>query len=210
MRHVSSEADGVEATLGEPELEQVPGTGRHLHSLHPGLVVGDQFLPRRVRCDADGAGVRHGHRYRIQADREPHAEVFDQADDGGDVALPLHVGLGPGEEQKAGPGCVGDRVKEQLGVGVAFPMVGVEDHRRTSGAVVVQLIDVEPADDLVAQRRPKVFVGEPDRLARVDEPVESVHEHRAVEDRHLWVERVQLARVEHVGPSSIIALLNSG
>ena len=61
----------------------------------------------------------------------------------------------------------------------------------------MQLVDVEAADDLVGQAAEQMLMGEPDRLAGVDESVERVDQNGSVELRDVLLERVQLARVEH-------------
>ena len=111
----------------------------------------------------------------------------------GDEALPLQVGLRAGEQQERRPVGVAKQVHREARRLVALPVVGVEDHQRTPGAVVEQLVDVEAHHQLRLERGQEVLAREPDGVPGVDEPVERLDQHRHVEiersklDEFRWV-----------------------
>jgi hypothetical protein len=144
--------------------------------------------------------VRRGHRDRAEVDHQPDAEPPDQLLHGRGEPLPLGVRLRAGEQQVVGGSGVGERHHVQLRRGVGRPVVGVEPQRRAPGAVVQQLVHIEPrhrATLLLAAHR---LDPQPGGVARIDEPVQCDHQHRFLQLRRVRHHLVQLRRLQHRTP----------
>ena len=166
----------------------------------------------RVGRHADGSGVgnRHGDAVGVHHERDPqaHDELADRLDD----ALPLVVGLGPGQQVVRLPVTVGQAVQQHRRVVVLDPPVGVEHHRWAAAAVVEQLVDVEGRDDRRRVGREQMPGEHLLGLPGVDEPPERGHEDARVRVGRVGVvlESEQLLGVlhgsvlpgRHTGPDS--------
>jgi hypothetical protein len=177
-------------------LDEVPGGRGDLHGVDPAGGRPGEIGAAPVADDRQRPGVRDGHGDRVQPDRQAHAELLDDHPDGRDEALPLRVGLRPGQQQERRAGRVVQQVDGQLGVGVALPVVAGEDHRGPAGAVVEQLVDVEGDDAPAAVLEQQVLAGEALGRAGVDEAVEGLDQHRARQVGQVGLDLEQLARVQ--------------
>jgi hypothetical protein len=197
VRHVRGVPHGVVAALAQPELEQVAHARRDLDALQPRLPVAQQALVGGVCGDADRPGVRHGHRDGVETDGQADAEPLDQAGDGRDEPFPLQVGLRTGEEQERRAGRVAQQVQRQARLVVTLPVILHEDHRRSPGPVVEQLVEVEGREDLTVQLCQQMVTGELDGAPGVDEPGQSLDEHRCVQVGQVVGQLVEPLWVEH-------------
>ena len=104
VRDVGGEADGSRGPscrTGTPAARpraRAPGSS----GAEPVLLLGQQALAGGVARHPGRPGVRHAHRDRHQADREPDREPVHHLADGRDEPFPLAVRLRPGEQQERG------------------------------------------------------------------------------------------------------------
>ncbi len=128
----------------------------------------------RVVGDRDGTGVRHRHRHRAhphdQGDLEPLDDLAHRSGEG----LPAVVGLRPVQQQVRRAAAVAQQPHDEAGRVVVVVVVAGEGHRRATGAVVVELVDVEGRHHRRPRRcRPRSGDGgEGGGAAGVEEPVE--------------------------------------
>ena len=107
----------------------------------------------------------------MHTDGHAYAELLDQPDDSGGKPLPLHVRLRPAEQQKYLTMAVRDAVNAQMQVRIGLPPIGIEDHRGSAAAIVVQLIMVEFCEHLMLEVLQQIRGEQPASLPGVDESV---------------------------------------
>nr|BFE69451.1 hypothetical protein GCM10020092_027520 [Actinoplanes digitatis] len=106
-------------------------------------------------------------------------------------------GSGSTEQQERRPELVAHEVQRQARLLVALPVVLDEDHRRSAGAVVEQLVDVEGREDPGVELVQQVFAGKLNRTPGVDEAGECLQKHRGVQLRQVVGQLVEPVWVEH-------------
>ena len=107
---------------------------------------------------------------------------------------------------------VRDSVDPQMQVGVGLPLIGVEDHRWSAAAVVVQLIMVEFGEHFVLEVVQQIRGEQPSGLPGVHESVQLVDQHRAMLlelGDHRLVQGVKLPGIHHEDQSTCDSLVRS-
>jgi hypothetical protein len=177
---VRDEAHGVVAPLPQPELDERLRAGRDTDLPAPDVLLHQQPALRRVVGQLHRSGVRDGHRHRSHRDDQPHLEVLDDRAHGTCVGLPTTVWLGAGQQEVRRALLVlhqPDHQTRRLVVGV---VVLHEGQRRTTRAVVVELVDVEDRHDAALVARRQVLGRQRGRVPGVQETLERSHQHRTV------------------------------
>ena len=141
----------------------------------------------------------------MHAYSHPNAELLDQPDDSGGKPLPLHVRLRSAEQQEYLAVAVLDAVDAQMQVRVRLPLIGVEDHRWSATAVVVQLIMIEFGEHLMLEVLQQVCGKQSASLPGVHKAVQLMDQHGAMVlelGYHRLVQGVELPRIHHENQST--------
>jgi hypothetical protein len=141
----------------------------------------------------------------MDANRHSYAELLDQPYDCRGKPLPLHIRLRTAEQEKYLAVTVSYAMDAQMEVRIRLPLVGVEDHRRSPAAVVVELIMIEFGEYLVLKILQQICREQPSSLPSVDETIELVDQHGPMIlelGYHSLVQDVQLPRVHHNAQST--------
>ncbi len=172
---VRDEAHRVVTGLAQPDLQQGLGAGRDPELAAPRALAGEQVGVVRMVSDRDRPRVRHRHRDRPHADDPGHAEPVDHVHDGTGEGLPAVVRLGAVQQEVRRPAGVPQQPHDQPRRVVGLVVVADEGHRRPSGPVVVELVDVERGHDRSVGEADQVPDGDRGGVACVEEPVEDQH-----------------------------------
>ncbi len=198
VRHEQSEPGGGMPELREPVLHELQRIGRDLRPGLPDRQRVDQLGAVAADGHADRAGVRGRHRDRMHPGGIGDLVLLDQLDDRGREALPLEVGLEPGEQQERLAELVLGQVERELRGLVLGQVVVLERHDRAAGPVVEQGVGVE-GDDLAHVEGGQQVVAElADGIAGIRESGQARHQVQAARDgAHLEGEVVQPTGIDH-------------
>ena len=197
MRDVDGETDGGPVLLAETELQQRGHAPRHLQPVHDGPGAGDQLGPGPVGGQAERAGVRDAHGDAVEPHGQLGAQPGGHRTHGSGEALPLMIGLGPGQQQERRSRCVVREVDGQFGRLVLLPVVLVERHRGAAGPVIDQAVRVERHHRLVLQAAKQVRGEQSAGRARVDESVQVVEHDCSIQFRRVGAHLVEIPRISH-------------
>ena len=163
--------------LPQPHLEQRLRARGDPQLAAPRALGREQLGAVGVRGDRDRPRVRHRHRHRAQAHHPGDVEPLDHAAHRAGEGLPAVVGLGAVEQQVRRAAGVGEQPDDEPRGVVALVVVADERHRRSAGAVVVELVDVEGRHHAaVGAEVDEVLGGAGGGAAGVEEPVEHQHQ----------------------------------
>jgi hypothetical protein len=133
--------------------------------------------------------------------REAWAVIRSELADSRGEPLPLQVGLGAAQHVELASVLVGDHLQGQAEPLCVGEMVALEGHRRSSSAVVDELVAVETSDHPPAQGVDDVVGRQGPRVAGVDETAERVQQHRrSVVGRLVGDNLVQVTGFLHRSP----------